>query len=182
MIIYSARHGETVWNSLNRISGITDIELTANGIEQAKTLAQKIVSECEDIGAIICSPMKRAQKTAFFAAEALGLDIVTDERLREWNYGSFEGMNRDTPGYSEAKLEFGCRMPGGGESVFELAARVYGLLGEVIEKYNGKNVLLVSHGGVCRIIDSYFHDMTIERFAGFFMRNCELLSYKIERN
>jgi len=181
MIIYSTRHGETEWNSLDKISGITEVELTPAGIEQAKLLAERVCAECGDISAIFCSPMKRAQITAGYTAKALGLDIITDSRLREWNYGSFEGKHRDTGGYREAKLQFGCKMPGGGESVFQLVGRIYPFLDDVREKYKGKNVLIVSHGGVCRIIDSYFNDMTSQRFSQFFMGNCDLLRYVIDQ-
>ncbi len=178
MIIYSTRHGETEWNVLDKISGITEVNLTEKGIAQAKELANRVLTECEHIDVIIVSPMKRAQLTASFTAKLLDIDIITDVRLREWDYGLFEGKHRDTKGYKEAKLEFGCKMPGG-ESVFDLVARVYSLLDDVKEKYKGKNVLLVSHGGVCRIIDAYFNEMSKERFANFFMGNCELLKYEI---
>ena len=65
-------------------------------------------------------------------------------------------------------------MPGGGESVFDIVNRVYGLIDELYGKYPDKNILLVCHGGVCRVIETYFRDMTRDEFAHFFMGNCEL--------
>lgn len=174
MKIYFTRHGETEWNSRDIICGITEIGLSDKGIEQAKELAGKISRSCPDISVLISSPMKRALDTAAYAAKALGLDIITDKRLREWNYGSYEGKHRDAEGFLDAKLEFGCRMPGGGESVFDLVNRVYGLIDEIREKYADKNVLLVCHGGICRVIETYGRNMTRKEFAGFFMGNCEL--------
>ncbi|MGN0666007.1 MAG: histidine phosphatase family protein [Huintestinicola sp.] len=179
MKIYATRHGETLFNAEDRICGVTDIMLTEKGIAQAKELADMIAREHRNISRIICSPLKRAQVTASFTADALGLDIITDNRLTEWDYGSYEGKHRTAVGFLEAKLAFGCRMPGGGESVFDLVSRVYGLIDEVKEKYTGEDILLVCHGGVCRVIDSYFYDMSAERFANFFMGNCELREYII---
>lgn len=178
MKIYSARHGETVWNKAEKICGLTDVELTEKGIEQAKALAEQ-VEAVGDIDVIICSPISRAVKTAVFSSEKLGINIITDDRLTEWNYGSYEGKNRSAEGFAKAKTEFGCKMPGGGESLLQLAHRVYSLLDEVRVKYKDKNILLVCHGGVCRIIETYFNDMTTEQFSHFFMGNCELREYNI---
>lgn len=174
MKIYFTRHGETEWNSRDVICGTTDIALTARGIAQAEALAEDIRKNHSDIDMIICSPMRRAMETAAPAADALGLIPVTDSRLREWDYGSYEGMSRDADGYAEAKLEFGCRMPNGGESVFDVVSRVYGLIDELREKYADKTVLLVCHGGVCRVIETYYRNMTRKEFSCFFMGNCEL--------
>ncbi len=174
MKIYFTRHGETEWNSRDIISGVTDIELSEKGRSQARELAEKISAENTDIGVIICSPMKRAVHTASYISEALGVPIITDERLREWDYGSYEGKPRDAEGFLMHKLEFGCRMPDGGESVFDIVNRTYGLIDEAREKYKGKNILLVCHGGICRVIETYYRDMTVKQFSEFFMGNCEL--------
>lgn len=177
MKLYVTRHGQTEWNALDRISGVTDISLTEEGIAQAHEMA-RLAKEYGDIQRIIASPLKRAQMTAQIAAEALGLPVQTDDRLREWDYGSFEGQSRFTPGFSETKAEFGVRMPDGGESVFQIVQRTYNLLDDVRRLYPDENVLLVCHGGICRVIDTYFHDMTVDRFMHFFMGNCELRVYE----
>ncbi|MDE5753486.1 MAG: histidine phosphatase family protein [Oscillospiraceae bacterium] len=173
--LYVTRHGMTEFNAEDKISGITDVDLTPEGLRQAEEMAKKAYSY-GDIGRIIASPMIRARKTAQAVSQLLNIPVETDSRLREWDYGSFEGKNRLTPGFSESKEEFGCRMPDGGESVFDLVYRCYDLLEEL--KCCEKNTLLVCHGGVCRVIDSYFHDMTRDRFMHFFMGNCEIKIYK----
>lgn len=177
MKLYVTRHGETEYNALDRISGVTDILLTENGIAQARAMAQK-AKEYGDIQRIIASPLKRAQMTAQIVGEVLGLPVQTDERLREWDYGSFEGMSRFTEGFAETKAEFGVKMRGGGESVFQIVQRTYNVIDDVKRLYPDENVLLVCHGGICRVIDSYFHDMTVDRFMHFFMGNCELRVYE----
>ena len=160
------------------ILGTTDIELNETGLDQAKELAEK-AAELGDIDVIISSPMKRAYKTAQITAEAIGREVITDERLREWSYGRYEGMHRTAEGFAENKRNFGVKMGESGESLLELSHRVYSFLDEIREKYADKTVLIVSHGGVCRVIETYFHNMTTEEFSGWFMGNCQLIEYNI---
>lgn len=178
MKLYVTRHGETEWNALEKISGITDIALAPEGIAQARALAEECAA-AGDITRIIASPMRRAQMTAGIVAERLHLPVQTDDRLREWDYGAFEGKPRQTPGFPEAKAAWGCKMPGGGESVFQIVQRSYNVLDDVRRLYPDDTVLLVCHGGICRVIDSYFRDMTTDRFMHFFMGNCELRVYTL---
>ncbi|MDO4862723.1 MAG: histidine phosphatase family protein [Ruminococcus sp.] len=178
MKIYSTRHGQTDYNRDEIILGTTDLPLNETGTLQAKELAEA-VARLGDVDIIIASPMTRAQATACAVAVRCGLDIVTDERLREWDYGEFEGKSRFTEGFAEGKLEFGVRMGKTGESLIQLAHRVYSALDDIISKYSGKNVLIVSHGGVCRVIETYFNDMTAEEFGGWFMGNCQIIEYSI---
>lgn len=178
MKIYSTRHGQTEFNRQEIILGITDIELDETGERQAAVLAERIY-ELDEIDMIISSPMKRALQTARTIAERCGLEIITEDRLREWDYGSFEGKSRFTEGFAENKLDFGVKMGRNGESLLQLAHRVYSALDDIISKYNGKTVLIVSHGGVCRVIETYFNDMSAESFANWFMDNCGLIEYSI---
>lgn len=178
MKIYSTRHGQTDYNFNNIIQGTTDIELNQTGIAQAHQLAEK-VKAIGDIDIIIASPMKRAYKTASITAKVNNLEIVTDERLREWNYGQYEGKHRTSEGFAENKSEFGVKMGKDGESVLQLAHRVYSALDDIIKNYSDKNVLIVSHGGVCRIIETYFHDLTTEQYNNWFMENCQIIEYKL---
>ena len=179
MKIYSTRHGQTSYNKQETILGTTDIELDETGEKQALMLAEKIAEmNCIDI--IIASPMKRAMRTARAVAERCGLEIITEERLREWDYGLFEGRSRFTEGFAENKTEFGVRMGKSGESLLQLSHRVYSALDDIIKAHSGKNVLIVSHGGVCRVIETYFHDMTTEQFSNWFMDNCGLIEYSID--
>lgn len=177
MKIYFTRHGETEWNSRNIICGITDIDLSPNGEKQAEALGERIKSERPQIARIITSPMKRAVHTSEIISGITGIPVTDAENaLREWDYGTYEGKPRDVPGFKENKLEFGCRMPGG-ESVFDVVNRVYGFLDECPVRYGGENILLVCHGGVCRVIETYYRDMTRKEFSEFFMGNCELRSF-----
>ena len=177
MKIYSTRHGQTGWNLDCRICGRTDVDLTINGIEQAKKLAKE-VAMFGDIDVMICSPLKRAFQTAQIVSQYTNIPIVKDERLIEWDYGKYEGLPSNADGFAVSKVQFGCKMGQTGESLLELSHRVYGFLDEIRESYRCENVLLVSHGGICRVIETYFHDMTAEEFLNFFIGNCEVRIYE----
>lgn len=177
MKIYSVRHGQTNWNLDNRICGVTDVDLTYNGLEQAKALAD----EMKALGGadiIFVSPLKRARQTAQVVADRLEIPVVVDERLTEWDYGSYEGQERFAKGFPEAKVQFGCKVGGTGESLLQLAHRVYGFLDDIRANCSDDRVLLISHGGVCRVIETYFRDMTTDEFLHFFMGNCQLIEYE----
>ena len=178
MKIYSTRHGQTAYNKQEIILGTTDIDLDETGEKQAQELAEKI-NELGNIDLMIVSPMKRAMKTARAVAEKCGIDMVIDERLREWDYGEFEGKSRFTEGFAENKINFGVRMGKSGESLLQLSHRVYAALDDIISRYRDKNVLIVSHGGICRVIETYFNDMTTDEFANWFMDNCGLIEYNV---
>lgn len=178
MKIYSTRHGQTNSNLDNKICGVSDVYLTINGLEQAKQLAKEI-RMFGDVDVIISSPLKRAVQTATIVAEEIGLSFVTDERLSEWDYGSFEDEPRNHPDFPMAKIQFGCKMGGYGESLLKLSHRIYSFLEELKDTYYNENILLISHGGVCRVIETYFNDMTVEEFLNFFMGNCEVRKYDL---
>lgn len=175
--LYVTRHGLTQYNKEERICGAADIPLNEEGTLQAAQLAEKCFL-LGDIDMIISSPMKRAVQTAQAAADKLKLEISCDERLREWDYGSFEGMDRFTEGFAQAKAAWGCKMPGG-ESVFQLVQRTYNFIDDIKRNYPDKNILVVCHGGICRVIDSYFNDMTAERFMNYFQGNCQVNEYRL---
>lgn len=176
MKLYIARHGETEWNALNKICGRTDIPLNERGMEQAKLLAERLANVPIDL--IIASPMIRARQTAEAVAEKRGLSIMFDERLIEQNFGAFEGMDRGTPEYLANKRMFACRYPGG-ESQMDVAYRVYGFIEELKEKYPEKNVLLVCHGGVCRVVRTYFENMTNDEYFYFSEENANARVYEL---
>ena len=177
MIIYSARHGETDWNREDKICGRTDIPLNENGIRQAKELAQYMSDKGIDI--IIASPMFRAQQTAGYVAEVCGVEIITDERLIEQDYGIYEGKDRFCEGFLNNKRQFAYRYPGG-ESMMQVAQRVYAVIEDVKSRYSDKTVLLVSHGGVCRVLNTYFHDMTNDEFFHFCQLNAAAIEYNTD--
>lgn len=176
MKLYVTRHGQTAWNRENIVCGSTDLSLDETGMEQAREAGRKLKDIPLD--RVICSPLLRARQTAQLMCQGRDLPFSTDPRIREQNYGIYEGASRFDPGFLANKKSFAVRYPGG-ESHMSTACRVYGFLEDIAAKYPEERVLVVCHGGICRIIESYFHDMTNEEFFQFSMGNCEVRSYEL---
>ena len=87
------RHGETKWNVEARIQGQGDSPLTAAGISQAEAIAQRLAGEKFDV--LVASDLGRAAETARRIALRCGMELATDARLRERNFGLGEGLTYD---------------------------------------------------------------------------------------
>ena len=176
--IYFARHGETVWNVENKICGMTDSPLTEKGRQQARELGRKVRESGVRIDEILYSPLSRAADTANAVAEATGLPARCEPRLREQCFGRYEGTPRDGAEFRISKTHFADRY-GDGESMMQLAQRIYNLLDE-LRQDEDKTYLLVAHNGIARVVESYFHDMTNEDYAAAGIKNCEMVEYRFE--
>lgn len=176
--IYFTRHGETVWNVENKICGMTDSPLTARGQEQARQLGELVRDSGLHIDEILYSPLSRAADTAKAIAAATGLPARCEPRLREQCFGKYEGTPRDGAEFRISKTHFADRYDGG-ESMMQLAQRIYNLLDELRQDEN-KTYLLVAHNGIARVVESYFHDMTNEEYSAAGIKNCELVEYRFE--
>ncbi len=176
--IYFTRHGETVWNVENKICGTTDSPLTARGRAQAQALGKAVKESGIHIDEILYSPLSRAADTAKAIADATGLPTRCEPRLREQCFGKYEGTPRDGGAFRTAKTRFADRY-GGGESMMQLAQRIYNLLDELHADHQ-KTYLLVAHNGIARVVHSYFADMTNEEYAAAGIKNCELVEYHFD--
>ncbi len=174
MRLYVTRHGETPLNADRRVSGLADVPLTERGRAQARALAGQAAGK--GIGLVIASPLQRAQETARTVAEALGVPLRLEPRLRELDYGRYDQAPIDQPDFVRIKRQFAWHM-GGGESILDVAARVYPFLDELRSRCPEQTVLLVCHGTVCRVIHSYFCDLTNEDFWASIPENCQLRAY-----
>lgn len=175
---YFVRHGQTVWNVENKICGATDIALTELGHRQAIELGEEIVQQGLKIDEILYSPLVRAADTARHISEITGIPARAELRLKEQNFGRFESTPRDGAVFHEAKKQFAQRYDGG-ESMLQLAQRIYNLLDD-IRAETDRTYLLVAHNGISRVIASYFSDMTNEEYAGFGLKNCEIRRYDFD--
>lgn len=176
MKLYVARHGQTQWNAENKVCGRTDQPLTAVGIAQAEALAEKAAGLGIDL--ILSSPLQRAYRMAEIVAERCGAELQADARLIEQDYGIFEGVDRQNPDFLANKRQFAVRYPGG-ESMMDLAGRIYPMLWEIRESYPDKTVLLACHGGICRVIRTFFVPMTNEEYFSYSPENCSLECYEL---
>lgn len=151
MKIKFVRHGETDLNSpIRRIQGISDYDLNANGIKQAKNIRNKLAKE--DFDVIISSPLKRAKHTAEIINELRNLDLILDDRIIERNYGQLEGavFKKD---YCNLNYDFESI---GGESMEKYKARLKDFISEIKKQYYDKKVLVVSHNGVIEVKEFIF--------------------------
>jgi probable phosphoglycerate mutase len=150
------RHGETAWNAEHRIQGRLDVPLSATGIWQAGRLAQRLAGESLD--AVVSSDLARAWMTAAPLADARGLTMIAEPRLRERAFGIFEGKTLDEIADRHPE-EFAAwrardvdwRIPDG-ESGAEFIDRVLGALRDIAETYAGRTAAVVTHGGVLDVI------------------------------
>lgn len=173
--LYFVRHGQSLWNVANKICGATDIALTDKGHEQAIKTGEKIIELGIKADEIWYSPLMRARDTALHISEMTGIPAREEIRLKEQNFGKYEGTERNGAEFQEAKQQF-INSFEGGETMLHLAQRIYNLLDDI--KRGDKTIILVAHNGIARVIQSYFYDMTNEEYAAFGVDNCTVLTYE----
>ncbi|MCR5732909.1 MAG: histidine phosphatase family protein [Sphaerochaetaceae bacterium] len=177
--IYFVRHGESEWNVLDRICGATDIPLTAKGHEMAIETGEKILELGLKADYILSSPLLRASETARHISEITGIPMKIEERLKEQNFGHWEGTSpRKNPEFEKDKTNF-ISSYGSGESMLRLAQRIYNLLDDC-RKDSDHTYILVAHNGIARVIKSYFEDMSNEEYAAFGVPNCSVLTFEFK--
>ncbi len=150
------RHGETAWNAEHRIQGRLDVPLSTTGMWQSGRLAERLANEAID--AIISSDLARAWMTGAPLADARGLTMVREPRLRERVFGIFEGKTLDeiAAGHPEEfaawrARDVDWRIPGG-ESGTEFIGRVLEAMQEIAVSHAGRTVAVVTHGGVLDVV------------------------------
>lgn len=142
------RHGEAEGNLTHRLIGWSDVALTPKGNQQATLVARRLADL--PIDRLISSDLLRTRQTATPIAQATGLDLVTDERIREIDNGVWTGL--EPAEILEGWPEIWTRYTGGedvdrpdGERWADVAERVVGAVNEYLA-FEGVSVL-VTHGG-----------------------------------
>ena len=165
MKLYVIRHGQTDWNVAGKCQGMTDIELNSTGIKQAEQARNEITNYKIDL--IICSPLKRARKTAEIINEVTNCKIISDERIIERCVGKIEGTTKE---------------------------KWNSIIGDDVDIVNNYNlnydkqyiepiqtVLLVTHGGTCRAINAYFNGIGEDgHVESAKIKNCEIREYEFK--
>jgi probable phosphoglycerate mutase len=141
-VIYLVRHGETAANRARLALGRADPALTDDGQRQAEALAAYF--ERVDVARIVSSPLTRTRQTAGAIAAALGLEVESDERLVELDYGDWDVRSfADLPADELARWRRDASFaPPGGESLLAVGERVTACCEELIA---GPPVVAVSH-------------------------------------
>lgn len=133
-------HGTTTDNEDGISSGWKDVELSELGIEQSKELAEKTKDKNFDV--VFASDLKRAVDSANLSWGGK-YKIIADERLRECNYGDYNGKPSEVvEPLQEKSIE--TPMPNG-ESYEMVKERIQSFLNNLKENYDGKHVAIVAH-------------------------------------
>ncbi len=146
------RHGQSEWNAQRRIQGQSGTGLSDTGRRQAAAAADWVAASHPG-ARLVSSDLQRCQETAVPIAAALGVDLVTDEGVRERRFGRWEGQTVDEVMTADADLwrrwttgeDVVAEV--GGESGADLAARVVATLRRLAEAPVADTVVVVTHGG-----------------------------------
>jgi broad specificity phosphatase PhoE len=149
--VWLVRHAETEWSRTGKHTGRTDIPLTDNGREVARSLRPRL--EGHAFALVLCSPLARARETAKLAGlECSGLR----DDLLEWDYGEYEGIT--TPEIRERRPGWYLWRDGvpGGETADDVGARCDRVIAEA--RAADGDVALVAHGHILRALGARWVD------------------------
>ena len=179
MKILVTRHGQTDWNVEKRIQGRTDIELNNKGIEQAYQTKENLKNEKIDL--IICSPLKRAKQTADIINKDRNIPIIYDERLLEICYGENEGRLHDDFDYDGFWSIVNTHEYKDAENVNKFIQRAHNFLND-LKNRKEENILIVTHNGVCRAINTYFNGIPNDNnIIDLGIKKCEVVKYNFDK-
>lgn len=183
MELYIVRHGETIWNKEKRLQGSTDIELGPEGIRLAKETGEALMDTRIDM--IYSSPLKRAYTTAELIRNGRDIPLITDDRIRELNFGVSEGKK-----YQDLYEDENCffkyfftephlyRPSENGETLEHLVGRATDFMKTVIEplELDHDRVMVVAHGAMNKAIMTYIKGHTLDHFwSGGLQKNCNVI-------
>jgi len=99
------RHGESLWNHENKFTGWTDVDLSQNGIAEAKKAGLLLKNNDYSFDLVYTSCLKRANLTMDICLKEMlssDIEVIYDWRLNERHYGALQGLNK-----SETAKKFG---------------------------------------------------------------------------
>jgi len=150
------RHGATVLSAEDRFAGATDVQLSDEGREQTRHLAERLKDE--KITAVYASPLGRTVETAKILAAPHKLEVETRDGLREISHGRWEQMTRreveekfpdEAAEWEKDPYTFA---PIGGESGLSVTARALPALIDIVRAHSNEQVLVISHKGTIRLL------------------------------
>lgn len=185
--IYLVRHGENTANLTGEFScKYVDYSLTPKGILQAEQTAAFFKDK--HIDEIYTSPLKRARETAAIIAQELNLPVTVLEQFREVNVGSLELQPPTAENWElhnsivfswfagQHELSFP-----DGENYLELLKRMRGGLLEVTRGKEGKNIVIVGHGGIFTFtIKDICTNVDIQELVHQGNHNCSVTTIELE--
>ncbi|MGW0195543.1 histidine phosphatase family protein [Nonomuraea sp. NPDC003201] len=179
------RHGETVWHAENRYAGVSDIELTPRGHAQAAQLAEWAGQA--GLAAVWASTLSRARITAAAAADQAKVELRTDPRLRELDFGEGEGLTSAEMAarFPEARAAFesdpAAHPLPGGEDPGLAADRFVAALDDIAAAHPDGRVLVVAHTTAIRLTLCRLIGVPLGEYRRLFPRldNCALTELRL---
>ncbi len=165
------RHGSTAWNEAGRFQGWGDPPLSAKGRAEAEALRAHLAGERWD--RVVASDLLRARETAALAAP--GAEVHADTRLREMDFGAWDGLTwteceaRDGELIRRWSDDPAAVTPPGGESLAAFEARVAAALAALPEE--GAQ-LWVAHAGVIHAVLARWMDVPLRRTFALHISAC----------
>jgi isoleucyl-tRNA synthetase len=161
------RHGSAEHNEKQQVNS-SDPEkygLTDNGKQTVEDKADNL----SDIDVILTSPFRRCRETAEIIADQCNVgddSLITDDRLREYDFGEFDGGSMEEyREWRDSQEDFYTTPTPGGESLLQLKSRYGDFLYDIDENYDEKNILIISHGGFLEVLPAVLEGAGIERSA-----------------
>ena len=177
MKLYVVRHGETLENANNCLVGRINSSLTAEGIQQAKKVSAYFKDKNIDL--IVSSPLDRCRQTSEIISNNK-IPIIYSDSLLGRDHGEFTGRPKESINFDEYWNYNKNIKYKRAESVQDLYNRVAKLVEEIKEKYAGKNVIIVTHSGIMRVLYYYFKGIPDNGILSeITIRNCEIFEYDI---
>lgn len=172
-LLVLVRHGQSEWNLKNLFTGWRDVELTEQGVSEAKTAGKRLKERGIQFDIAYTSVLKRAQRTLDLVLDEMGqsgLKIHKDKALNERDYGDLNGLNKDDARkkWGEEQVHIWRRSydtpPPGGESLKDTVARalpyyVQNILPGVLR---GERTLVAAHGNSLRALIMVLENHTPE--------------------
>jgi 2,3-bisphosphoglycerate-dependent phosphoglycerate mutase len=166
------RHGQSEWNLKNLFTGWRDVDLSEQGVREAKAAGEKLAARGFQFSIAFTSALLRAQRTCQMILDAVGqpgLETVKDQALNERDYGDLNGLNKDDARrkWGEEQVHVWRRSyavpPPGGESLKDTGARVWPYYLHLMQPHvlRGETVLVSAHGNSLRALI-----MAIEGISG----------------
>ncbi len=151
------RHGQTLWNQVERVRGQVDIPLDAVGLAQADLTAKRVVERWEP-ATVYSSPLRRAVQTAQPIATMLGVEVRTDPGFNDVNFGQWQGLSSQEvtqrwPELASAWLQEPhlVTFPDG-ESLNVVKTRSTAALQGVIKRHPEETTVIVGHTALNRVL------------------------------
>ena len=162
-LLVLVRHGESEWNLTNLFTGWKDVDLTENGVKEARNAGRKLKAQGIRFDVGYTSALKRAQRSLDLILEEMGqssIPVIKNLALNERDYGDLSGLNKDDARkkWGEEQVHVWRRSydvpPPGGESLKDTAARVLPYyIQEILPRVlRGESLLVAAHGNSLRAL------------------------------